>query len=98
MEVSVVDQVYTNVYTKFMEVKPMDKAKIFTNGGSQAVRLPKSCRFETDEVIVSRIGDIVILMPENKRWSSLAAGMSMFTDDCFSQQIEDLPVQQREEI
>ena len=76
----------------------MDKAKIFTNGGSQAIRLPKSCRFEADEVIVNRIGDIVILMPENKRWSSVAAGLSLFTDDCFSEEIEDLPLQERNKL
>ncbi len=32
----------------------MEYAKIFSNGGSQAVRLPKSCRFDQDEVLVNR--------------------------------------------
>lgn len=42
-----------------------DRAKIFQNGGSQAVRLPKSCRFsdDLDEVIVRRRGKQVILEP-----------------------------------
>lgn len=31
----------------------MEVAKIFSNGGSQAVRLPKNCRFDQDEVLVS---------------------------------------------
>jgi antitoxin VapB len=41
------------------------RAKIFQNGGSQAVRLPKSCRFPDDqqEVLVQRIGRKVILEP-----------------------------------
>ena len=41
------------------------RAKIFQNGGSQAVRLPKSCRFSDDlqEVIVHRVGRRVILEP-----------------------------------
>lgn len=41
------------------------RAKIFKNGGSQAVRLPKSCRFPDDqqEVLVHRIGRKVILEP-----------------------------------
>ena len=41
----------------------MTKAKIFTNGGSQAVRLPAEYRFEGDEVDVRRdaaTGDIVL--------------------------------------
>ena len=39
----------------------METAKIFTSGGSQAVRLPKSCRFSSDEVAVKKIGNIVAL-------------------------------------
>jgi len=48
-----------------------ERAKIFTNGGSQAVRLPKSCRFPDDqqEVVVRRIGKRVILEPVDE-WSS----------------------------
>lgn len=41
------------------------RAKLFQNGGSQAVRLPKSCRFSDDlqEVLVHRVGRRVILEP-----------------------------------
>lgn len=41
------------------------RAKLFWTGGSQAVRLPKECRFpeEAGEVIVCREGDRVILEP-----------------------------------
>ena len=47
-----------------------EKAKIFANGGSQAVRLPKSCRFPDDqrEVLVRREGNKVILEPADG-WS-----------------------------
>lgn len=38
-------------------------AKIFKTGRSQAVRLPKECRFDTNEVKVTKIGDKVILEP-----------------------------------
>ena len=45
------------------------RAKLFQNGGSQAVRLPKNCRFEDqDEVLVHREGDRVILEPADE-WS-----------------------------
>jgi antitoxin VapB len=47
-----------------------DRAKLFTSGGSQAVRLPKSYRFEDqDEVRISRAGERVILEPARRRWS-----------------------------
>jgi len=49
----------------------MARAKIFQNGGSQAVRLPKDCRFPDDqrEVLVRRVGRRVILEPADE-WSS----------------------------
>jgi antitoxin VapB len=39
------------------------RAKLFTHGGSQAVRLPKAFRFEGSEVAIRREGDKVILEP-----------------------------------
>ncbi len=47
-----------------------DRAKLFASGGSQAVRLPKSYRFEKSrEVLISREGDRVILEPARGGWS-----------------------------
>ncbi|MBL8956647.1 MAG: AbrB/MazE/SpoVT family DNA-binding domain-containing protein [Myxococcaceae bacterium] len=41
-------------------------AKLFKNGGSQAVRLPANCRFAgATEVYVRREGDVVILEPKD---------------------------------
>ncbi|HWO08120.1 MAG TPA: type II toxin-antitoxin system VapB family antitoxin [Polyangiaceae bacterium] len=46
------------------------RAKLFQNGGSQAVRLPRSCRFAEDatEVVVRREGNRIILEPVDE-WS-----------------------------
>lgn len=46
------------------------RAKIFNNGGSQAVRLPKECRFPEGqrEVIARRVGKRVVLEPADE-WS-----------------------------
>jgi antitoxin VapB len=44
----------------------MTRAKLFRNGGSQAVRLPKDCRFDGDEVLVRREGRRVVLEPVNE--------------------------------
>ena len=90
--------VYTSVYTDVSEVMFVETAKIFTNGGSQAVRLPKSCRFDDDEVLVNRIGSIVILIPKNDRWETMKTGLELFTDDFLREEIEDLPVQERESL
>lgn len=56
-------------------------AKLFDNGRSQAVRLPKECRFEGDEVNVNKLGDLVILSPKNSSWSGFLSGLDLFTDD-----------------
>lgn len=56
-------------------------AKVFENGRSQAVRLPKECRFNGNEVMVNRIGDIVILMPKNNKWASFMTAIEMFSPD-----------------
>ncbi|MBR0307742.1 MAG: AbrB/MazE/SpoVT family DNA-binding domain-containing protein [Mogibacterium sp.] len=74
----------------------METAKVFTNGGSQAVRLPKTCRFSDDEVFVNHIGDVVLLYPKKDRWSSLLASLSLFTDDFLADEIEALPLEERE--
>ena len=55
----------------------MMTAKLFKNGRSQAVRLPKECQFAGDEVAVNKIGDIVILMPQNNKWSGFLSSFDM---------------------
>jgi virulence-associated protein VagC len=50
---------------------PSARAKLFTNGRSQAVRLPKEFRFEGKEVAIRKEGDAVVLQPVAKRqWPS----------------------------
>ena len=62
----------------------METAKIFENGRSQAVRLPKRFRFKTDEVIVQQLGDAVILVPKESMWQTFMDGLNGFTDDIFA--------------
>ena len=76
----------------------METAKIFSNGGSQAVRLPKNCRFDTNEVFVNRIGDVIMLVPKESRWENLLASLDLFTDDFLSERIEALPLEERENM
>lgn len=59
----------------------MTTAKLFENGRSQAVRLPKEYRFSGDEVLVNKIGDIVLLMPKNNQWAGLLSSLNLFTSD-----------------
>lgn len=58
-------------------------AKLFTNGSSQAVRLPKEFRFIGSEVYAQKIGETVMLVPKNKAWETFLEGIAGFTDDYF---------------
>ena len=74
----------------------MMTAKIFENGRSQAVRLPRECRFSGEEVAVNKIGDIVILMPKENKWSGFLSSLNLFSEDFMSGgREEDIP-QERE--
>ncbi len=73
----------------------MEIAKVFNNGGSQTVRLPRGCRFNQDEVLVNRIGKTVILVPKDDPWSSMLQGLGMFSEDFLNNGVEVLPVQER---
>ena len=59
----------------------MKTAKLFQNGQSQAVRLPKEFRFEGDEVIIKRSGNAVVLIPANHSWEVLASSLDKFSSD-----------------
>jgi antitoxin VapB len=63
----------------------MDMAKLFMNGRSQAVRLPKAYRFRGDRVYVKKLGKGVLLMPEEESWDTLIQGISQFTEDYMSE-------------
>ena len=76
----------------------MMTAKVFENGRSQAVRLPKECRFDTEEVAVNKIGDIVLLMPKTNKWSSFMQAIDMFSDDFMEDERNDGQKQEREEL
>ena len=50
------------------------KAKLFTNGRSQAVRIPKEIAFSgIDAVLVEKRGNAVVLTPIRKTWESFSS-------------------------
>lgn len=62
----------------------METAKIFENGKSQAVRLPKKFRLSGDEVYVQKVGQAVVLMPKESAWEIFMDGINSFTEDFFA--------------
>ncbi len=73
----------------------MTTAKLFKNGRSQAVRLPKEFRFTGKEVTVRRYGKGVLLLPKEKNFDSLFEACGQFSDDFFAHGREQLPPQER---
>lgn len=70
-------------------------AKVFMTNRSQAIRLPKDFQFATDEVLIRRVGDEVILSPKPRDWRSYLE-TAPTASDAFMADVEDLPVQERE--
>ena len=73
----------------------MTVAKLFQNGGSQAVRLPKEYRFEGNEVLVSRVGEVVVMVPRREYWKTMLKSLDLFTDDFMAEGPEELLPEER---
>jgi len=70
-------------------------ARLFMNGRSQAVRLPKEYRFESDKVLIQKRGNEVILSPRPKSWDVFFMETPLPSEDFMSDR-DDLPPQKRE--
>ena len=76
----------------------MMTAKIFENGRSQAVRLPKEYRFRDEEVAINKIGDIVMLIPKENKWSGFLDSLNLFSEDFMSDGREQSAAQERDAL
>lgn len=76
----------------------MTTAKVFENGASQTVRLPNEYRFIDDEVFVSKVGDIVMLIPKTTKWSGFLNGMNLFSEDFMADGREEQGEQKRDAL
>ncbi len=76
----------------------MDTAKIFSNGRSQAVRLPKEFRFDADEVAIRKIGNVVVLYPTDSGWTPLLQASGQFTEDFMAERNQPKKAEQRKPL
>ncbi len=63
----------------------MQTAKLFNNGRSQAVRLPKEFRFSGDDVYIKKYQGIVMLLPKESPWTSLVDSLDRFSSDFMNE-------------
>lgn len=73
----------------------MQTARIFTNGNSQAVRLPKNLRFEGSEVVIKKVGDMVLLFPKKYSSARLKALLASFDKDFAIERAQPPAAEQR---
>lgn len=76
----------------------METAKLFQNGNSQAVRLPKEFRLPGDKVKIFRKGNQVILEPFEAGWDVLFESLADFPDDFMIDGREQPAMQKRESL
>ncbi|MCL2186609.1 MAG: type II toxin-antitoxin system VapB family antitoxin [Treponema sp.] len=76
----------------------MQTAKLFLNGRSQAVRLPKEYQFNGESVYIQKVGEAVILFPVDKEWEVFMHGLNNFSDDFMSEGRAQEKDQKREKI
>ncbi len=92
----ILNSIYYGIYHFKWRFK-MQTARIFENGRSQAVRLPKEFRFSGKDVYIKKIGNMVVLLPKDDPWAPLINSLNQFTDD-FMQSREQPPQDQREPL
>ena len=76
----------------------MKTAKLFKNGQSQAVRLPKEFRMEGTEVYIKKQGEAIVLWPKEKSWTPLFDSLNHFSKDFKIERSQPVDEQNREPI
>ena len=66
----------------------MDTAKLFDIGSDQAVQLPQAYRMEGREANITKVGDVVILLPLKRKWDSLFESREEFSDDFMAERVQ----------
>lgn len=76
----------------------MMTANIIENGQDQLVLLPNEYRFTGDEVVISKIGEAVILLPHKGEWLNLLNLLESFSTDFLQDGREQPSLQERESL
>ena len=73
----------------------MKTAKLFKNGQSQAVRLPKEFRMMGTEVYIKKQGEAIVLLPKEKSWATLFKSLDHFEKDFKIERNQPVEAQKR---
>ncbi len=74
-------------------------AKVFPNGRSQAIRIPKDFRVESDEVYIEKVGESLVITPRKRdRWDTLHDMLERTDTSDFMTERTQPPLEVREEL
>jgi len=74
-------------------------AKVFLNGRSQAIRIPKNLRVDSDEVYIEKVGNSLVITPKKKnRWDELHDALEAIDTSDFMRERIQLPFDKREDL
>lgn len=77
----------------------MDTAKIFINGRSQAVRLPKAYRFEGKEVYIKQMDQGVLLIPKDDSvWERWERDLNKYEEPFMTRRNQEKRQQERADL
>lgn len=74
-------------------------AKVFLNGRSQAIRIPKDFRVDTNEVYIEKVGDTLVITPKkNNHWDRLFETLNEIDTSDFMNERVQPPLDKREDL
>jgi antitoxin VapB len=73
-------------------------AKIFKNGNSQAIRIPKEYQIDGEELYINKIGNTIVLFPKNDPWKLFKKGLADFSDDYLTDGRNQPKMQKRKQV
>jgi len=76
----------------------MKTVKVFKSGNSQALRIPKEFQVNESELLINKIGNTIILFPQNDPWKLFKNSLHEFTDDYFADGRKQPSIQKRKSI
>ncbi|NLI31205.1 MAG: AbrB/MazE/SpoVT family DNA-binding domain-containing protein [Deltaproteobacteria bacterium] len=76
----------------------MQKAKVFNSGNNQALQLPKEFQLRGREVYIKKMGNCIVVIPEDDPWRNVEESAARFTDNVFEEGRRQLPLQEREPL
>lgn len=74
-------------------------AKVFLNGRSQAIRIPKDFRVDSNEVYIEKVGDSLIITPKKENhWDAMFKALDEIDTSDFNVERTEPAMEKREEL